>query len=210
MILTKTVDVCVVGTNVHHYQSIGLNVKCGQSITVSLDQLSPNSNKKIKCQCDRCGSEYEQTFQNVMTYHKDKQICYPCDRYLIGVKNAPNLIKFVRYGSDHPWFNPNKNDTPWIAYKRLVTTLTAQNYRKHKDKINPHNFPRRRMGVEGGYQLDHRLSIREGFEQGIPVEQISSPENLQMLPWKDNILKSCDYRNHKINRFLNTTRTSKD
>ena len=44
-------------------------------------------------------------------------------------------------------------------------------------------------GVEGGWQLDHIISIKYGFENNIDPVIISSIENLQMLPWLDNVKK---------------------
>lgn len=45
-------------------------------------------------------------------------------------------------------------------------------------------------GVEGAYQLDHITSVNEGWENGIPPEEIARMDNLQMIPWEENRLKS--------------------
>jgi hypothetical protein len=43
--------------------------------------------------------------------------------------------------------------------------------------------------VDGGYQLDHIVPLRYGFDNGITPEEISSLNNLRLLPWKQNLTK---------------------
>jgi hypothetical protein len=54
------------------------------------------------------------------------------------------------------------------------------------------NFDKLRTlcGIEGGYQLDHIISVNTGFDQNISPEKIGDISNLQIIPWKDNLLKS--------------------
>lgn len=83
-----------------------------------------------------------------------------------------------------------KDETP--EYKRYcgrVHRLTSKIYESNKSVINPNNYPRGLAGREGVYHLDHIISIRYGFDNNIPPEEIAKLENLQMLPWKDNISK---------------------
>jgi hypothetical protein len=49
---------------------------------------------------------------------------------------------------------------------------------------------RGRCGVEGAYQLDHIRSIDWGWKNGIDAEVIAEWDNLRMIPWKTNLLKS--------------------
>jgi hypothetical protein len=49
---------------------------------------------------------------------------------------------------------------------------------------------RGRCGVEGAYQLDHIKSINWGWENDIEPQLIAEWDNLRMIPWKDNLLKS--------------------
>lgn len=53
------------------------------------------------------------------------------------------------------------------------------------------NYDKRgRMGVKGAYQIDHIISVDEGFKKGISAEVIGNILNIQMLPWKENLTKS--------------------
>lgn len=148
-----------------------------------------------RCVCDRCGAEYEQrTGRNMDT-------CEACRRSLNsqgnthgrkhkGRKNsnwlgANNPIHSMGWkGENHPNWNPNKSEFQAYAYQ--VRLLSEQTYREHKTTINPQDHPRTLCGVEGGYQLDHKISIKEGFKKGLSPEELAHPDNLQMLPWSEN------------------------
>lgn len=62
-------------------------------------------------------------------------------------------------------------------------------YRIHREEINPEGFVRTLCGIDGGYQLDHIMSIKHGFDNNIDPRELSKKENLQMLPWKVNLIK---------------------
>ena len=72
-------------------------------------------------------------------------------------------------------------------YRNKVSNLTEKTYRKYKHKINPDDLPRTKAGVENGYQLDHIIPVRFGFDNGIPPEMLSEQENLRMLTWQKNL-----------------------
>lgn len=93
---------------------------------------------------------------------------------------------YVR-GVDHPGFNPERD--AFLKYRTRVALLTERNYAKHCNAINPSNFPRTLAGVDGGYQLDHIKSVYSCWLKGVDEETAASVDNLQMLPWIDNIRK---------------------
>ncbi len=81
-------------------------------------------------------------------------------------------------------------DTPeYRRYANKVHRLTRHVYEANAHIINPHNHPRTLAGVPGGYHLDHKVSVRYGFDNGWPPEQLATVDNLQMLPWRDNVRK---------------------
>jgi hypothetical protein len=84
----------------------------------------------------------------------------------------------------------SKEDVP--AYRRYagkVARKTEKIYEQYKDEINPDNLKRTRAGIEDGYQLDHIISVRYGFDNGISIDEIARLENLRIIPWKENLLK---------------------
>ena len=81
------------------------------------------------------------------------------------------------------------NIPQYQKYVRKVRYLSETNYAKYKEIINPDDYPRTLCGVDGGYQLDHILGVRECFDKGISIEECASLQNLQMIPWKENLQK---------------------
>jgi len=73
----------------------------------------------------------------------------------------------------------------WRAYKIDVWRIT------NKQPLHLlENYDKRGInGEEGAYTLDHIISLKKGFTEGIPPEQIGHIDNLQMLPWEENITK---------------------
>lgn len=186
MIITEYVEVTMVSTNIKYYRRIyGEGLKLRNIVKVHISDLPSNSNKNIKCLCDQCNDDFERSYQNLM---KQKlHLCYPCSRKRVGkIMDTSNTIKATRSrcGSKHPRWNPNKDEL--AKYKSKVQTLTKNTYKVYKGLINPNDYPRTLCGVDGGYQLDHIISIKEGFEKNIPPYTIAHVNNLQMLPWKDN------------------------
>lgn len=83
-----------------------------------------------------------------------------------------------------------KDTTPeYKRYCNRVHKLSKRIYEKFKDEINPNNYPRGLAGETGVYHLDHIVSIRHGFDNNLLPEDVACKENLQMLPWKENISK---------------------
>lgn len=93
--------------------------------------------------------------------------------------------------AERGWGNwMRKPSTPeYRKYANKVHRLTRHTYNEHRAIINPNDYPRTLAGVPGGWQLDHKVSARYGFDNGWPAEQVAAAENLQMLPWRTNIKK---------------------
>lgn len=79
--------------------------------------------------------------------------------------------------------------TNFQKYRNRVAVRTRKTYEEHKTEINPKNLSRGRAGTVDAYHLDHIVSVRKGFETGLPAEAIADKRNLQMIPWRDNIIK---------------------
>jgi uncharacterized pyridoxamine 5'-phosphate oxidase family protein len=159
--------------------------KQGNVIEVCVTDLPQNSNKKVIFICDDCKIEDERQYQ--LLAKQKKHFCYSCSRKHIGKtmnrKNIDSATK-SRIGKKHPRWNPNKSD--FILYARKVRWLTEKTYEQYKDIINPNNLTRTLCGVDEGFQLDHKISIKEGFEKNLSPENISSFDNLQLLTWQQN------------------------
>lgn len=106
----------------------------------------------------------------------------------------PDILRNIdrSYQKSPDWASWLKKDTTpeYTRYKNKVHKLSEKNYAKNIDQINPDRNPRTLCGVEGGWQLDHIKPVRECFDAGISVSDAASAENLQMLPWLDNLMRN--------------------
>lgn len=187
MIITEKIDITITNQG-KYWSSLGYGThKQGTIITVLVKDLPKNSNKKIECRCDVCNKVWVQSYQVIMKM-KDTHKCNSCNRKYVGTINnsSENAKKRGKsyIGSNHPRWNPNKKAFSEYDYK--VRRITEQNYEKNKHIINPDNLPRTLCGVENGYQLDHKISIKWGYTHGVNPKVIGSMENLQMLKWCEN------------------------
>lgn len=71
----------------------------------------------------------------------------------------------------------------------LIEKLVKFKDKQYKSIINPYNYKRTLCGVTNGYQLDHIISIKEGYIKKLSPNKLSNLSNLQMLPWKENLKK---------------------
>ena len=87
------------------------------------------------------------------------------------------------------WIDPAKK-TEWNLYKFQCRKLTAINYKKFKNIINPNDLP---IGL-CQYQIDHIYSMRVGFENNVDPTIIAHIANLRLMWHVDNKSKHirCD------------------
>lgn len=102
-------------------------------------------------------------------------------------ENDPSIMQKIRaklagydsweqYQREHPKFLQYKDDV-WVHTNRAL-------------KMNPvlKNFEKRgRCGVSGAFQLDHIISIKEGFLHNTDPKEIGSYDNIRMIPWEENL-----------------------
>ena len=89
----------------------------------------------------------------------------------------------------------NRKTSDYEKYKRRVRWLSEKTYAENKNILNPNGYPRTLCGVPGGYQLDHIVGLYECYIRGTSVETASSLNNLQFIPWEENLQKR-DYNNY--------------
>jgi len=85
------------------------------------------------------------------------------------------------------------------AYRKAVWRITNQQYKLHKDIINPSGLPRSLR-----YHLDHIFSIQQGWMNKISAEIIGGYRNLQILEGKRNRQKGnkCEITLEEILPFI--------
>ncbi len=194
MIISKTVKTKISANNFKYFKELGYDLiplgapKHGfknQIIDVRIEHLKPGSNIDVECVCDKCSEHYTQRFC------RNTDVCYECRSgkfklgNKIGTKNKGKILVSM-HGENHPRWNPNKSDyNKYASEVRRITNRNKSIYSKWEnfDKIGL-------CGIEGAYQLDHKVSIKYGFYHHIPAEVIGCIDNLEIITWESNRDKS--------------------
>jgi len=100
------------------------------------------------------------------------------------------------------WMDRNLK-TDFELYYAQVTKYTN----KQDISLLQNHEHRGRAGIEGAFHLDHKVSIRYGFINHIPPYIIGHINNLEMLPWYDNIYKSYNCSIHPEQLIESITET---
>ena len=115
---------------------------------------------RIKLKCERCNNSYEVR------------------------QSQAKRSKFCSFKCRNPNFPYNTKE--WKGYLNTVRKRSYRTYKKFKEEINPLDF---KLGKKS-YHLDHKYSIHDGFRNSVPVSAMSCKENLQILPYKENLRKN--------------------
>lgn len=86
------------------------------------------------------------------------------------------------------------NRSEFKRYKTVVLYLTE----KYRKKITL-GYITGLAGIKDAWHIDHKFSILKGYQQQVSPFVIGNIQNLQMLPWKENLSKQS-----KCNIELNT------
>lgn len=93
--------------------------------------------------------------------------------YQNGIKNKGKSYRNYKDKPKMLW-------TDWDYYRDEVNNLTEQ---------VKHQIPNIHKRGYRSYHIDHKISIREGYDKGILPQHIAHISNLHMLYWKDNVKK---------------------
>ena len=133
MILNKNMDVKIQSSNVNYFASRGYECVVGDTITISIDDLPKNSNKRILVKCDNCETTKDviyNSYNRCIEKSPDKK--YRCRKCSIGVKKNTCL---ERYG--------NENYTNRDKYKKTLQDRYGGHYNqldKFKEKTKQTNL----------------------------------------------------------------------
>jgi len=118
-------------------------------------------------------------------------------------KGKPNELQRRRWIENNPNadgklnnLRPKKKiDNEYILYKSEVRKFT---YRTIKELRTEGNFIPKFGKYKFDLQIDHIISIKQGFELGIPASLLGSKKNIQFLKAEDNRLKWHSYQPKSI------------
>lgn len=144
--------------------------------------------------CVGCGSKFKKDGQPTQKYCS--RYCYfsskkPWNTGLTGVQ--PKLL-----GEQHPGIRKRMKelDVSWEGYnnwrddkKRYYSEVWRVTNQQPLHTLSNYTELRGRAGVADAYQLDHIIAISEGFKYKIDPAVIGNIQNLQFIPWLDNLKK---------------------
>ena len=196
----------------HAMQSVRLTKKHQETLQRNYGVDYPIQNEEIRdrmksTMMDRYGKEFsaqvDYIFEKVKQTNLNRYgVEFPLQNdYIFEKVKQTNLD---RYGVEFPMQNEAirqqtrekmESEGKWIPLDLLSE---AESYYKHVIKYTNHqsltqleHFDERGLaGVTGAYHVDHKVSIKYGFINSIPPCIIGSIDNLEMLPWRDNVYKS--------------------
>lgn len=161
----------------------------------------PYKNETSRFCCKACYLEFHkqkvQTCQQCNSTFKRDRVAKYCSRECSSKNNRPLPI-MKKTGEYHPgirtrmenlgltWEEYNNWRVDKARYRREVWRITNQ---QDLALLDNYDKPRTRAGILGGFQLDHKISIEEGWNSKIDPNVIGSISNLQFITWECNLKK---------------------
>lgn len=170
---------------INHLNQLGYNVASGDNIRVPTHHLYKGSSVRVQCICDACTKQFDRPYWQVVG--KTFLRCEYCaDRYRCETRKFDYTKRQNKYysGEDHHNWNPNKSE--YKKYKSRVMYYTRKSYKEHKSELNPNNYKLAIAGTLNGFQIDHIIPIKYGFDNNLPPETVGHINNLRIVTWKEN------------------------
>jgi hypothetical protein len=109
-------------------------------------------------ECENCGKIRVYTWRK--TYSTARKVCVSCSQI--------------------------KNDEKYISdYRKYLGEVRMITERQPLESL-PNIEKRGKSGRVGAYQIDHIISIKNGFDNNIPAAIIGDIANLQCITWEEN------------------------
>lgn len=142
--------------------------------------------EKVGRTCKSCGNTFQVLPSSPKVYCK-RSCVSSCPDYRKKLANMDkSYMQTERYKQ-----TLRKEDTPkYSRYRNMVHKASQKVYEQNIDYINPNGYNRALCGSDGGWQLDHIIPVRVGFDNDIPPEVLSIKENLRMVTWRENLARN--------------------
>ena len=95
MLITKTIQVLIVGGTLNYYRSKGVVCNVGDKINLPIEMLKKNSHSRIQYQCDKCG-EIKETPYSAFNRSNDCY-CHKCKLAISGEERVDKSIIGQRF-----------------------------------------------------------------------------------------------------------------
>jgi len=97
----------------------------------------------------------------------------------IGAKRPLYVIKAMHEGRKRKVNSVRRNISTFKQYSKIARNIAYSFYKGKK-------------GIPDGFEIDHIFSIKDGWENNIPVEVISHPKNLRLVTPQENRAKGAN------------------
>jgi hypothetical protein len=136
-----------------------------------------NQQDKVKVRNPRCGHVFESRACNLVNRKVECPVC-----------NREKKIQRCHENNQkaHEVFQEIFGEE-YKGYLKKVRALTRKAYREHQEKINPSDLLIGRAGTKNAHHIDHIRSIKECYLEDVPAEECAALENLQVIPWEENL-----------------------
>jgi hypothetical protein len=148
----------------------------------------------VSLHCNSCGEVFsskkgDQQFCSRVCYYEARKL--NSERFVSEAFKQAGKTTDKAYMQTEAYKNTKRrpNTAPYRRFYNAVKMASEKVYQQHKSEINPQNHPRTLCGVNGGYQLDHIKPVSVCFAEGMTVLNTADKSNLQLLAWKENLLK---------------------
>ena len=150
-LITTFVSVRVNGHNLCHYKKVGYNCNKGDTIEVSVDNLTDGASNEIEYICDYCGQQYRTKFYNKKdTIKNHEKFC--CNNSACQARKREDGL-LEKYGVDNPMkIKENVEKAQNTCQKRYGTNNPAK-VEQFKEKARRTNIDR--------YGADNPLKNKE-------------------------------------------------
>jgi len=151
MIITNNVNVKIINHNMNYYKSLGYNVKYGDIINISADNLSKGSHIKIDVMCEKCKTIYNRKYQDYIKITKNKTIKYYCQ--LCVKKERTEKTNLKKYGVK------NVSQSDIIKNKKIKTNLKNWGVKNVFENTDIKNRIKKTCEIKYGYEHANKSSI---------------------------------------------------
>lgn len=139
---------------------------------------------KYSKNCKKCGGVFDVVPSDTDRVYCSRECMYKCPEFRKKMSDVDRSY-LQKYRKERI----NSKVSEYRRYAYRVRKMSEETYNLYESEINPYKHIRGLAGTPNAYHLDHKISVRYGFDNGIPPEVLAKKENLQMLPWRVNIVK---------------------
>jgi hypothetical protein len=151
-------------------------------------------------QCAGCHAYVQGTRDELVDCRNvsNQALCQACTQGYYGTYDQTNeaLVIAMNAITDRSWRTEPRRYPHYLefreeeaAYTTAVRNLTRRNYRCHTALINPKGRLVAATGTPGGHHIDHVVPLSLCFRYNVPIAPAAAPANLQVIPWRINLMR---------------------